>query len=313
MQPAVKSVVFGVPAHEGVGHTTHYVDISESVSRVCRRSYRQGLNWAVGSISIYVEAGTVGDVSFYKLPDTWCVSNAWHKAYALWQEQRREALKESPSLSAKWSDFKIFAEPEHVANGFAANLDPIDSNAVPFMAGEWMQSDIVVPLDGGAGGSAVAPEVSLHMIGDNVPPGQFNPATTTSAGLITAYAQSRAQVLAPDPVQPAGANLSLYNELSMHDEISEAALHNATAENNEPPYDIANFPGGAVNAPTLEFVDGWSNPGTNSVSNQKHLSGTNFPCGLIKIDNSLNGAMTLVLHLVPGTHRGYLAEPMQDM
>jgi hypothetical protein len=319
IQPAVKTVFFTIdPVAPGVTDT-NFIDIAQCASIINRRSYRQGLNWVVGGFKIIVLPGYLGTCNITKLPDTWVTSNSWQKAYANWQEQRREVLKESPSLSAKWADFKIFMDPVHVAAGFASNLTPIDAAADPYLIGEWMESDVVVPLLGGAGGSAAAPEVSMHMIGDNVPAGQFDPATTTSAGLITAYAQSRATVLAPDPVQPGGSNLSLYNELALHDEMSEHALNNAVAENNEPPYDIDDYPGGVLNAPEPQVVDTTAVT-ARTLTDTAMLKGDTFPCGLVRVTNITDAGSAvsankigLLMYLVPGKDKGYMTQNMQDM
>jgi len=305
IQPAVKTLLFGVPAHEGVGTTTHYIDLSECASRVNRRFYRQGLNWAVGGISIYVEAAATGEIVFYKLPDTWMVSNAWHKTYAAWKRQQDEAIEEAGAEStvAKYRDFKIFADPSHVIETFPANLDPIDVNGVPFLPGEWEHSQVVIPNEGGVIGNTQ--ERSLHMVGAD---------SLTSYGMISNYSLSRAHPFSPDPaISPGAPDASFLSEMFNVGMDDVEVLNNVTERNNDLPYDQDNYPGGGVNAGTMEFHDGWSNPGTNSVSNQKHFRGSNFPCGLIRIENSINGATSLVLHMVPGMHRGYLAEPMQDM
>jgi hypothetical protein len=56
--------------------------------------------------------------------------------------------------------------------------------------------------------------------------------------------------------------------------------------------------------------------GGNSISTQR-LKGGNFPCGLIAIEwtptGDPQGNLAIQVDLVPGHHRGYLAEPMTEM
>jgi hypothetical protein len=70
--------------------------------------------------------------------------------------------------------------------------------------------------------------------------------------------------------------------------------------------------------PYLETVDESYITGT-TVGGKTKMSGSTFPCGLIRIRNKSNDSggwtdsLKMWVHLVPGTHRGYLCEPMQDM
>jgi hypothetical protein len=243
----------------------------------------------------------------------YCVSNSWHKAYAHWQTQQREVRKSNPSLVAKWRDFKVYATPQHVALTQNANLIPTDISNNPASMGEWFPTSMAMPLLGGSGGSAVTPEVTLHVIGDNVPPGVFDVATTTSLSLVDAYAQSRAIVLNPDPDVPVGANLSFYNELASHDEMSEQILNNLSNENDEPPYDPTNYPGTAGNLPDMQLVD-FVGVSTNLFTQRYRMSGGAFPCGLIKVvDDIVDDDVKILVHLLPGKSRGYAATSMRDM
>lgn len=73
------------------------------------------------------------------------------------------------------------------------------------------------------------------------------------------------------------------------------------------------YPNGANQSPYLqthdyEFVTGTTIGGTT------RLKGGNFPCGLIRIDAQCDiDLIQLQIDLVPGNHRGYLAEPMTEM
>jgi len=60
-----------------------------------------------------------------------------------------------------------------------------------------------------------------------------------------------------------------------------------------------------------EFITGTTVGGTT------RMRGGNFPCGLMKFTCSNSSQTTsnvvIQIDLVPGTHRGYLCEPMTEM
>lgn len=290
---------------------TNYIDLAQACSAVSRKLHRQGQVWMVAGFTV-ITAGT-GLISISQIPYNYCVSNAWHKAYAQWQLQQRDVIKASPSLKAKWRDFKVYSTPQHVNLTQNLNLMPTDISNNAVSPGEWFPISVAVPLLGGSGGSAVTSEVTLHVIGDNIPPGAFAAATTTSVSLVDAYAQSRAIIQNPDPDVPSGANLSFYNELADSDELSEQVLNNVANENDNPPYDPDDYPGTVNNMPDMQMVDFVGVPASTTV-NKYRMNGGAFPCGIIKIvDDIVDDSVKLFVHLVPGRSSGYFATPMQDM
>ena len=142
-----------------------YIDLSQIASLVNRRFYRQGINWAVAGFK--VGAGGAGTVQISKLPNSWVCSNAWEKAFRAWNRQQKEALDDAggQSAMAKFRDFKVFMDTEHVdrfiSNGSdlnATNLMPISFGALA-AGGEWQPSRIVLPntVDVGGPGVNIAP------------------------------------------------------------------------------------------------------------------------------------------------------------
>lgn len=304
IQPSVRTLVYeiGDPGTSPPGAYT--VDLSESVSRCSRRFYRQGLNWAVESVTVITAPNASGDVELQKIPETWCVSNAWHKSYAAWKRQQDEAIDEAGAEStvAKFRDFKIFADDHHVTSGFAANLDPLDIDGNAFLPGEWEASHVVIPNAAGVVGATT--QHTMHMVGID---------SLTSFGLVSNYSISRAFPQSPDPVvnpgAPEGSFLSEMFNVGMDD---VEVLQNAVDTNNDLPYNQASYPGGGANAPVLEYVDSWSAPPT-SITTSKVLRGSNYPCGLIRIHHNLDSAAKVIVRLVPGNSRGYLTQAMRDM
>ncbi len=307
-----------------------YVDLSQVASIVNRRFYRQGINWAVAGFK-FQSAGP-GKVQVAKLPNTWVTSNAWEKAFRAWNKQQKDDLDEAggQSAMAKFRDFKVFMEPNHVEDYLvvgsdlnATNLLPIATQAVagsPVVVtaagGEWEPSQIVVPnTTADASGSLVLPrEYLLHMVGINNNGG-------FSRGVLEGYADSRAYPQSPDPVAPdlgSGENW-LRDMFNVGDDNSEV-IRNATDKNDELPYPQVDYPGGETQLDGLQIhdlVQIYSTSGTTDIGITR-AKGGNFPCGLIAfdwapIDGGDNTNIQIQIDLVPGNHRGYLCEPMTEM
>ncbi len=314
IQPAVEKLYFEIPNHSGPGSSNKYIDLSQCTSIVNRRfQARQGTNWAVSGFEIFTVPEAAGSITILKIPNTWVAFNAWQKAFSAWLHQQNEAVKDAGAESAvaRYRDFKIHADREHVAATFPTNLLPMDAVGNQFIPGEWEPSQVVRPNAAGVVGAT--DEFEMHMVGgDNAAPDSF--------GLITNYANSRAFPQSPDPAitpgAPAGSMYAQIQNVGMDD---EEIIDNATLVNNDLPYDQDNYPGGGVQAPVLQVVDSWQTPVT-VITNEQRLDGGTFPCGLIKITSTLQSPnaevtspATLVVHLVPGSQRGYLNQPMQDV
>ena len=94
---------------------------------------------------------------------------------------------------------------------------------------------------------------------------------------------------------------------------------------DQPPYPYENdgtaittqYPGGPNQGPGLEIHDSEFVTGT-TIGGTSMLKGGMFPCGLMRF-NVVNQddvdalAVTILVDLVPGDHRGYLCEPMTEM
>jgi len=287
------------------------VDISQSASILNRRFYRQGLNWVVAGIRVYkpgpTESGAVG-IGISRLPNTWMMSNGWEKAFRMWNRQQREALDTagSESAAARFRDFKVHMDVTHVTDTFAANLLPKDAAGSVALPGEWESSQIVTPNTAAdASGSTVDPyEYSLHVVGTNNNAGQ-------SRGIIDGYAQSRAYPQSPDPAIPVVSNDdNWFKQMFDVGNDDTEVLENATAKNDDLPYNQVQYPGSFGQLPGLQIVDiGYFSAGTNS--NKLYLKGDSFPCGLIRFNSDQE--VSVIIDLVPGHHKGYLCQSMQDM
>jgi len=297
----------------------NYIDLSMCASAVSRKFFRQGLDWAVSHFTITAVGNLNGTVTVSKCPQTWMASNAWHKSYATWNRQQKEAVADGGSQSAlaKYRDFKVHLDSDMVGATLQTSaiapvsgqmLIPYDNGYNLVNTGEWEYSQIVIPNIAGPG---TAPgEYYLHLVGDNSVGG--------SRGIIDGYASSRSYPQSPEPVSPAIGNFDNWMR-DMFDvgSDSSAVTENATETNDDLPYDQVNYPGAELNFPDTEVLGfAFINNGATTSIGQATIQGSNFPCGLIKLSSSFAGDAAfynIQVHLVPGSHRGYLAEPMQGM
>jgi hypothetical protein len=319
LEPVPTKLTFSIPA----GTNTNYVDLSQCASMIGRKFFRQGLNWAIGGVRVTLPAASTGQagnaVYISTLQHSWTTSNSWKKAQAHWLKQQNEALAASGSedTAARYRDFKIYADKTHAQSGASANLLPVGlgpgTGPGPFpsaivttaspLAGEWEYSKVVVPNDGAPGTTT---EYDLMMHGADF---------GTVFGVAQGYAASRALPQSPDPRQQGPNNSFLSKMFDVGDDMTDI-VQNAINTNNDLPYDQNDYPGGSTNYIEMEnqcFVFN-----TNTIAERRYsFGGFTAPCGLLRIDqlysDDTSNDLIIEVMLVPGDHRGYLAEPMQEM
>jgi len=331
IEPAVQTFAFGFALGPNKS-VTHYIDLSQVASIVNRRFYRQGINWAVAGLKVFNVAGTSGDVTLSKLPNSWTMSNSWEKSMRTWNKMNREALAESESVRPKFLDFKIYADADHHQAGFAGNLLPTTATSVA-TAGEWSSSKASIPLVSPAGAFQPGETVEREFIATGPSyPGVSGATGFDALSLIEGYAASRGLPNIADPNTPSDAPdigggtpenwmQAIFNEGT--DQASDV-LEDMITENTIAPYPFENdgvnvdtmYPGGANQLPGLQLHDvEYFTPTT--ISNTVRLKGGNFPCGLMRLDvrntQTADGQYAILVDLVPGNHRGYLCEPMTEM
>ena len=318
IQPAVKTLQFTVP--DG----SSYIDLSQCASLVNRRFYRQGLNWAVAGFTFFTAADASGSIGVSKIPDTWVASNAWEKSFRTWTKMNNQALEETESVKPKFLDFKVFMDAGHHTAGVAANLIPVDTLGLTYTTGEWEMSKVVQPRTDGTDGVY---NRELIWTGASYPGAGASGLNAVS--LIEGYAASRGLPDILDPNTPDDAAdidgstpenwmSGLFNEGTTQD---SSIIGDMIDENNQAPYPFENdgtatdtqYPGGANQAPgpQAHMVALVSPP---TVGGRTNIEGGNFQGGLVKVTNNTGDlAMTMFIHLVPGHHRGYMCQPMQDV
>lgn len=321
MEPAPQTLSFYVP--QGIS----YIDLSLAASIANRRFYRQGMNWAVEGFTIF-SAGT-GALAITKVPDTWPAANAWKKSFHLWNKMNDQVLDDEPGIEGRYQDFKVAADQgmsvatiQDQGNPTGTILTPFSGDAggampIPgtftladFSGGgvtinsEWAYSTIQVPNDPGAGTTV---EKTMHYVGGD---------TATQVGLINGYEQSRSRPSTPDPNAPTAEGWM--NDLFDVGMQLEELRDDLVGDNDQAPYPVgtagsAYYPGGSHEQPGLAFHSSGLITAT-SIGGRTSIRGGNFYCGLIKLlSTGIEANAIIQVHLVPGTYRGYLAQPMQDV
>lgn len=336
IQPAVLKMNF-IYTVASAGKESKHIDLSQCASLLNRRFYRQGLNWAVSSIKLTTE-GASGSVSINKLPNTWVMSNAWEKSFRAWQKMVKEATLDT-SVKPKFLDYKIYMNQDHHNVGFDANLMPhsaadLNNPIQQATPGEWSSAKFIIP-NTVAGASGGILNFEAIAVGDSFPGAGATGLDAVS--IIQGYANSRALPNIQDPNVPddsdnAGGNspdnwiAAIDNEGTLQDQV---VLDDMITENTQAPYPFENgtdpstglpfgdtmYPGGANQLSTLEIHD-QNYITTTTIGGATHFTGGNFPCGLIELSTfgfKAGDDLLWEITLVPGSHRGYLAEPMTEM
>ncbi len=300
IQPAQRVLNYVLPDGE------NFIDIAADLSRINRRAYRQGMQYAIGKIE-FAFLGQPADAVLVQLTaktagNTWVVHNAWKKAQAHWLQQQSRARKLiGQSAKPAYEDFKVYLDDAHRTGNI---VTAIASDGVAVGSGEWDYSRLVYEADDNA-----IQEWYMHIIGGDV--------STTDKGLILGYQDSRATVQAEDPDLPAEYSSNMYAAMAADlDLVADEVAQNMEDENDEPPYDQDDYPGNDTNAdaPWIQ-----SSKIANASIPNGVLGGFIAECGLInlKLDGyTAAGANTAApgafvwVTLVPGKYKGVAAVPM---
>lgn len=336
IQTVEKTFLFDLSeAGEATPIRIKYLDIGQLHSLVNRVSVRQGYEYVVQSIEIGCKPGGAFTATIYKLPEHWPCINAWEKTMRLWKEQQDERADEAglESTAARYRDFKVHFDTGHVTAGFGSNLIP-NGFSLTDAAGtnesyEWFQSEVVIPNDGAPGNTT---ERELHMLGpDNA---------SVSAGMIVAYAQSRARPQQTDPNIVNVPSGGLFGEMVDVGDDTGDIITNYQDANEQPPYLMGldgteeYYPGGGFQGIGPYDASGVVHPGclvdvlsigASQNFNSDTCRGFVAPCGLLKIEYRASGvappspatlnyepAFWMKLTLAPGEYKGLLAQSMQE-
>ncbi len=319
MAAAEKTINIELTAEKQEG----FLDIAQCLSRLNRKLFMQGMQYMIQEIRVNSYAAGATELQVYRMPDTWVTTNAWVKALAEWNEQHIDAARETgaESMKAKWRDFKVFMNEGHITDGGGNNILPKGFYLGDVSAGtvtqDWNASLLVVPNEGGSTGTTE--EFFLHMLGED---------TSTSKGLVKAYAQSRARPNEPVP-NVVAVDGGLYTEIENVGEDLEEIIDNWSVSNNSPPYPLTNdtiyenYPGGVYVGSEGEGSYSTKGHKENIVplslntpgSFRTVVPGFVAPLGLLYIGaaGTVEGEETVQVQIVcsPGNYQGVLAQSMK--
>ncbi len=317
IQPAITDLFFTIPAAGGSGTDSRsYIDTAKELSKVNRRMYEQGRMYAYQGLTFIwrAVAAPVGlstiELTVRTAGNTWIVQNAHVKGEALWHQMQDLVLDDNPSVKGKWHDYKVRLSAQQVA---ARLLNVKDGAGVDVKAGEWDISTYVMPQH------EVNPTTGLPLAADEFTTCLIGPDTASIKSLVQAYEDSRATVQSPMPNVPAGMSTSFFNLLTDSGSQEPELADVIEDENDEPPYDLDEYPGGATNANVPTPV-GYAAISSAEVDGK--IGGFVAPCGLLEIelrgyDASGSPVATgdmpqidLLLHVAPGMYKGVAAIPM---
>lgn len=296
------------------GDSRSYIDTARELSKVNRRLYSQARMYAYQGLTFIWKQSAAGlatiELTVRTAGNTWMVHNAHVKGEALWHQMQELVLEDNPSVAGKWHDFKLRICSEQVT---ARELVAKDGQGVDYLPGEWNLSTYVMPqheVDPATGLPLAAEEFTVNLIGDDTP---------GTRSLLKAYQESRSTVQAPSPNVPAGMSGSFFNLLTDSGSQEPELADVIEDENDFPPYDMDDYPGGDTNAEnpvsvayaaiSAQEVDGRVGPFI-------------APCGILEIDiqgYDVAGSpiateqmpiIDILLHVAPGMYKGVAAVPM---
>lgn len=294
----------------GAENSSTFIDLGQCYSLVNRVFARQGMQYAISSIS--VEGNADAKYTIKRLPEHWPCINAWEKGYHIWRESQDQVLDVEPGIAGRYRDYKVFMNSAHQVVGVGANLIPdtyaVTGFGVPF-GYDWEASDIQIPNDPAPGTTT---EYNMHVIG---------PSTAISKGLITGYGASRSRPQQIDPNIPDDPTENwMLGAFDVGDNLEEIR-EDLNLENDEPPYVVGVpgdpttfYPGGATQggAPQNEGV---MRLRLGTALAKDYLAGFTVPCGLLNVvvDGEAGPGAILRVKMMPGDYKGCMARPMVDV
>jgi hypothetical protein len=312
--PAITDLYFTADV-ASQGDSKSYIDTAKELSKINRRLYSQGRMYAYQGLTFIWRsdlASTVAtiEVTVKTAGNSWVVHNAFVKGKALWDEMQDLVLEDNPSIRGKWHDFKVTLDKSQTT---ARTLNVKDGAGNDVAGGDWDLAKYVMPqhdVDPATGLPLAAEEFTASLIGEDA---------TSRRSLVKAYQESRATVQPVDPNVPAGMSTSFFNLLTDSGSQEPELADVIEDENDVPPYDTDNYPGGDVNAVSPLTVQYGA---VSSAEVDGRLGGWVAPCGLLQIQikgYQADGSevatadmppIDLLLHVAPGTYKGVAAIPM---
>jgi len=279
-----------------------YIDLAKCMSMVNRKLYRQQGIWEVLGVQLFADAldtnvapprrvGIPYTVAVSGAPRTWVTRNSLVKAFHAWKDQQDKAISAAGSVDIRprWADFKVYLNENHRLWLAAGNdLTPVSGHMFggddAYQLGEWIHSKIVwEEVD--AAVAVVEQDPEMVIMGPTALP--------ASVALIDQYGDSRALPQSPDPVTPTLLADNMYTQ--SHDALGEQmeeVTANLRTDNNEPPYQQVNYPGGDGNGIEPLLFGFVANTSGATRGRKTVMNGFAAPNGLLEVQRHLDLSYT---------------------
>lgn len=271
-----------------------YIDTAQCLSMINRKLVRQGQVFKVKNMKLYSkDESPVTTAKIGVLPRTWVMFNSYKKARSLWLQQAQRAFADvGEGNMPKYLDFKVLADEGHILakNSGADLLLPMDfdENLITMTDTNWDYSKL-------HSADSSSDAFYMHVVGRHLKEdgstfssSLLETGTLDSAGLILSYQASRG---IPNTNQDSTGNTqqgsALYKgpfgSLTATDDQQGDIMDSHLSENDQPPYDYNEYPGGGGELKELTTV--W----TGKIPQKQHASSPMIPqfeapLGLIRVE-----------------------------
>jgi len=229
------------------------------------------------------------------------VINAVKKGRELYMKSLKDAMSSVEMKKGRYNHFKI--RGLHAAAPSPTYLVPLDNGGNQLELGgaaAWRYSNFISP-----DGTTSVDSYTAHILGGHVGSG---PGAYTSVGLVESYGNTRSTVnsSAPTPIQDTDDPLA---NLMDDGTVVDERLAEATFNDDNPPYDLNEYPGSAGNMSRPLVVQ----HGTLGSDGRVTLGGFAALHGLIEFEVKSpvpNDTYSILVELKEGSFKGIAAEAL---
>ena len=279
----------------------HYVDLSQILSTINSRLYRQGRVYRIKNIVVHDGNGDAF-VKFATLPHTWPMQKAWQTALKHYLQMNDSVSEDALSTAARlgrYHDFRIYMTKDHITDPDTPQfMDVEQQNIVP---SEFNYSTFTDQDGGGAN------QVVMYAMGGG--------STATQQSCLQAFHElmTKAEDGTSDEAVVNWEN-GFYSNLIETSTGDDDILQNRSEDYDNPPYPVDTFPGlGQGDEPwTMRELHIASQFGPQAAT-----GGFDVPLGLLLIETAMTSSTTeespniigIQIELEEGTYKGVHAEP----
>lgn len=296
----------GLDNGNGMFEDFHYVDLSEQLSAINSRLYRQGRMYSIANISVHDSQGDAW-LKFCTIPNTWPMHKAWKVGMENWLNMNAKlpTIGEA-AKAAKYSDYRVYMNNDHRTDLDVPMFTDVEGGKIRQAEHNYTR---YVSTDGGS-----ADDFTAHMMGEH----SGTAGTYASVSLIEAYEEviNQPTTIFEEPDLDTGVWNNLMEVGAANDDISQAL----TDDYDGAPWDTSVFPGqkdGAIS----NSIAPWCARETHiasTISPMSAVGGFDVPLGLLCIETATKGEFTnedpnvigIQIELVPGSYKGVHAPSM---